>query len=170
MNMRMKSKNGFTLIELLVVIAIIGVLSTIVLSSLNKARARARDAARKVQSKQLNTALRMYFYDHNNLPKCGAFDADALRGDGTGPGGFVVRSYEAEWNSCLMAALVPQYLSKILVDPINTISDGLSLYYYLTCSADNASDSECGTIHGGITNIYLETFPSSPTITTFITP
>lgn len=47
-----KREKGFTLIELLVVVAIIGLLSTIVLSSLNSARTKAKYAAVKVQLNQ----------------------------------------------------------------------------------------------------------------------
>ncbi|MEK9161552.1 MAG: prepilin-type N-terminal cleavage/methylation domain-containing protein [Patescibacteria group bacterium] len=54
-------KRGFTLIELLVVIAIIGILSSVVLASLNSARAKSRDAKRLSDIKSLQLALELYF-------------------------------------------------------------------------------------------------------------
>lgn len=57
----LKNKKGFTLIELLVVIAIIGVLASIVLASLQNARAKSRDARRITDLKQLQLALELYF-------------------------------------------------------------------------------------------------------------
>jgi type II secretion system protein G len=59
---------GFTLIELLVVIAIIGILSSVVLASLNTARRKARDAKRISDIKQLQLALEMYYDDNSNYP------------------------------------------------------------------------------------------------------
>lgn len=67
--MRYKFKiKGFTLIELLVVISIIGILATLVVANLNSARSRARDAQRKSDIKNLQTALRLYFNDEGNFP------------------------------------------------------------------------------------------------------
>ncbi len=63
-----KNKQGFTLIELLVVIAIIGLLSTLSIIALNSARARARDAKRIADVKQIQTALEMYYNDVGNYP------------------------------------------------------------------------------------------------------
>jgi len=62
------NKKGFTLIELLVVIAIIGVLSSVVLASLNSARTKANDAARISSVKSLKTALEMYYNDNGGYP------------------------------------------------------------------------------------------------------
>ena len=61
---RVKRPSGFTLIELLVVISIIGLLASVVLVSLNGARAKARNARRLADIKQLQTALELY-YDTN---------------------------------------------------------------------------------------------------------
>ena len=57
----LRSKLGFTLIELLVVIAIIGILSSVVVASLNSARKKARDARRVDDVKQVQLALELYF-------------------------------------------------------------------------------------------------------------
>src|SRR3989338_3168156 len=53
-------QRGFTLIELLVVIAIIGLLSSVVLASLNGARAKGRDARRLSDLKQVQVALELF--------------------------------------------------------------------------------------------------------------
>jgi prepilin-type N-terminal cleavage/methylation domain-containing protein len=58
----MRKDKGFTLIELLVVIAIIGLLSSIILASLNSARAKGADASIKSNLKNLQTQAEL-FYD-----------------------------------------------------------------------------------------------------------
>jgi len=62
------SARGFTLIELLVVIAIIGILSSVVLASLNDARKKSRDAKRIADVKQLQLALELYFDSNGTYP------------------------------------------------------------------------------------------------------
>jgi type II secretion system protein G len=63
-----KNIKGFTLIELLVVIAIIGLLSTLAVVALSSARAKARDAKRVSDIKQITSALELYFNDKNSYP------------------------------------------------------------------------------------------------------
>ena len=57
-------KKGFTLIELLVVIAIIGILSSVVLASLNTARGKGADAAIKSNLANMRAQAELY-YDTN---------------------------------------------------------------------------------------------------------
>ena len=57
----MNRTKGFTLIELLVVIAIIGILSAVVLASLNTARAKGGDAAIKTQLADMRAQAEIVF-------------------------------------------------------------------------------------------------------------
>jgi prepilin-type N-terminal cleavage/methylation domain-containing protein len=81
----MKKQKGFTLIELLVVIAIIGILASIVLVSLGGARAKARDAQRLSDVKQMALILEMESSGGSAaLVGCTTADADVTTC--TGPG------------------------------------------------------------------------------------
>lgn len=114
---RMKSsqrRRGFTLIELLVVIAIIGILSAVVLASLNTARSKGNDAARISNIKALKTALEMYFIDNGTYPACG-----------TAAVGNPITILGSSAPTCAIP-LVPTYISGIA--PLLT-SDG-DVYFY----------------------------------------
>lgn len=63
----MKLQRGFTLIELLVVIAIIGLLSSVVMASLNSARNKALDAKRQSDMQAVKNALLLYANDHDGM-------------------------------------------------------------------------------------------------------
>lgn len=102
-------KRGFTLIELLVVIAIIGVLSSVVLVSLNTARIKARDASRISQLGQIRTALELHYLDRGYYPQSGCgWDCNGYR-----------YSYNAASWDALAADLAP-YMGELPVDPVNT--------------------------------------------------
>lgn len=55
------TRRGFTLIELLVVVSIIGLLSSVIIASLNTARSKARDARRIADFHSVDVAMEMYF-------------------------------------------------------------------------------------------------------------
>ncbi|MEI7451622.1 MAG: choice-of-anchor tandem repeat GloVer-containing protein [Candidatus Falkowbacteria bacterium] len=77
--MHRKNKNlGFTLIELLVVIAIIGILATIAVVALQNARAKARDARRVADVKQMQTALELFFNDKQRYPSSDEFSVGSI--------------------------------------------------------------------------------------------
>jgi prepilin-type N-terminal cleavage/methylation domain-containing protein len=86
----MKRQKGFTLIELLVVIAIIGILSAIVLASLNSARNKAQDAKVQAQLSNMRAAAEVYYSNNGSSYGTAADCTSGLFTDGTSGMGALV--------------------------------------------------------------------------------
>jgi len=98
----MNTKKGFTLIELLVVIAIIGILSSVVLASLNTARNKAGDAAVKSNLANIRAQAEIYYDGNGNsyASLCTAdstFAAGVAAAGAAGSGSQVCTSDADEW-------------------------------------------------------------------------
>jgi prepilin-type N-terminal cleavage/methylation domain-containing protein len=124
-----KSRKGFTLIELLVVVAIIGLLATLSIVALNNARARARDARRVADIKQIQTALELYYNDLGSYPAS------------------VTVNTAIASNSITYMGTVPKNPT-----PIDGTCTGWTEYTYTTSNASNTYNlTYClGTATGGI--------------------
>ena len=61
-------KKGFTLIELLVVVTIIGILSTLITTSVSIARDKARYSRTLAEFKTIYNALELYYVDNGDYP------------------------------------------------------------------------------------------------------
>ncbi len=64
-----KFSRGFTLLELLVVIIIIGLIATIVIASVNSARAKGRDTKRITELDSMRDALSIYYSTNGSYPQ-----------------------------------------------------------------------------------------------------
>lgn len=118
----MRNKKGFTLIELLVVIAVIGLLSTIVMVSLNTARMKARDARRLSDLKQIANALEM-FYDATGSYPPDACNPDASNAD------INCNQTSNWWNAIgLSKTYLGHNISEFIKLPVDPKND--STYYY----------------------------------------
>lgn len=142
---------GFTLIELLVVIAIIGVLSSVVLASLNSAQENARDAKRMADLKQVQIALEMYFHDNGRYPTETWCDSSLGACATACPCG------EEGWStsSGFYQAFITNggYMSTLAVDPLNNsshyyyyepTSDGLQGYFFRATLESGETWGVCG--------------------------
>ncbi|MFZ3011486.1 MAG: type II secretion system protein [Minisyncoccia bacterium] len=125
---------GFTLIELLVVVAIISLLSSVVFASLNSAREKARDARRKVDLKQIQTALELYYNE------CGSYIVrDNCTGAAYGSGGVGWFAYPYVANRSVAHGLVNTGVAGgMIVDPsgVTTTNNIDSSGYMIYISGD----------------------------------
>ncbi len=128
LNSKIKFKKGFTLIELLVVISIIALLSSVVLSSLNKAQMKARDSQRIQSLQQINKALALYYDDNGNYP---------IHTDMWG----ILSTNTLKWNS--LATDLNKYIKQLPVDPVNNrtfINYSGYVYMYISNAAGSNYD------------------------------
>lgn len=141
-------KRGFTLIELLVVIAIVGLLATIVMVSLNSARAKARDAKRKADLRQMAIANEMKYdsesayadtagwltnWTPNSNPLAPTY-IPALSADPGGNGGVSYQYWRKDYSgySCMTLNMIDKYafyarLENPSAADLATISDSFDI-------------------------------------------
>lgn len=129
------NSRGFTLIELLVVISIISLLSSIVLMSVNSARAKARDARKQADFRAISTALQLFFDKNGKMP------ANYLPGSG--------QCETAAYNQSMQELITGGFLSVIPKSP------GGGAYCYYNYGSGNKI--------GAFLKTVLETAPNTTT-------
>lgn len=120
-----KEPKGFTLIELLVVIAIIGLLSSVVLASLNTARAKGRDARRLSDLQQVQFALELYRSDNGSYPATPDL-SDGEGGSYRDCGGLHTLTGAGGW----VPNLAPTYIKELPKEPLVPYLTGYDCYRY----------------------------------------
>jgi prepilin-type N-terminal cleavage/methylation domain-containing protein len=150
-------QRGFTLIELLVVIAIIGLLSSVVLGSLNSARAKSRDARRQSDLNTLRNAFLLVADANGGVYPAGLGCLGVASGsrcwsgyayNGGGPNGVL-------GNTALNTTLQAQ-MANIPFDPQPTRPVG-DAYIYFNGIADTLCTGGANSIPGA----FLAWFPDS---------
>jgi prepilin-type N-terminal cleavage/methylation domain-containing protein len=131
-----KSGEGFTLIEILVVIAIIGLLASVIITSITKARYRSRDTKRVSDLKQIQKALEIYISNHGSLPSPSAYGRSNVS-----PGwwdGWWDLSTNSAGNGFMNFLVTDGIMSKVPVDPTNSpsgyngaLGNGYQYFYYV---------------------------------------
>ncbi len=145
-NYTQKIRAGFTLIELLVVVSLIGILATLVLANLNAARQRGRDAQRKSDLRNIQTALQLYYNDYDKYPE-GSSTIYGCGANGTS---------ECDWGDSFESG-IQKYMSTLPDDPLPDVSYSYQQIdaddYTLTACLENPSDDKgqaSGTCESGL--------------------
>lgn len=143
-------KKGFTLIELLVTISIIAIISTVLLANFNAARERGRDAERKADLRNIQTALRLYYNDYGGYPSSGTgANLGKIVGctQSASPGPFICE-YGSAWSidsKTLMSTLPKDPLPSQSYQYLQTDPDIYTLQACLENKSDDKGKSAGGT-------------------------
>ena len=138
----MKKQKGFTLIELLVVIAIISILSTVVMTGLNSAREKGRDAKRLSDVKSLQKALELYYDTCGGYPGLGSAVIGSV-------GGLELTTADGTCDATNEFGTLMNPL------PVNPLPNGADYTY---CSMAEDSAVGVGSCNAGETTSYQITF------------
>jgi prepilin-type N-terminal cleavage/methylation domain-containing protein len=152
MNLFKKTK-GFTLIELLVVVSAVGLLSSIVLASVAKARQKAQGVFVYQSLLQLRNAIEMYRSTTGNVPGANQnWDVNTYNGANHG-----------FYSASRLGVLVPNFISSIPLPPGHKFSGNNPLYFGYSTYFGYLNSWSCGgvatkdyvlyvTINGGNSN------------------
>lgn len=129
-------ERGFTLIELLIVVAIIGILATLLMSNFIGVRQRARDAQRKSDLRQIQSALELYRSDQGSYPVTASFPTCGNQFSGGNP--------------------PTTYMQKIPCDPLGgsyvyTSANG-TIYTIIACLENNADSQRDNPVSSSCTS------------------
>jgi len=132
----LKKHKGFTLVELLIVVGIIGILATLLMANFIGVRQRARDAQRKSDLRQIQSALEIYRSDISTYPA--TIYAASCPTSGSLSGGSPANTY----------------MSKVPCDPSSNANytytqTGSGTGYTLITCLENLSDPQSDTALGG---------------------
>lgn len=144
---QMSRHKGFTLIELLVVISVIGILATLIIANFNAARARARDAQRKSDLREIKAGLMMY---HNDFEKFPNNSGSKIAGCGTSG------TSACDWGEKWEASIV--YMKILPDDPLAPSASYSYEYnatdddFYLWVTLENKGDGDIQKTHDRCAN------------------
>ena len=146
--MKAKTQKGFTLIELLVVIAIIGILASMLLPALAKAKTRANRIKCVSNIKQVGGAYKAFANDNNDRFPWLLVDVDAIASGGS-------KAWDAETSTLLGQSAIRAALgsAKILVSPLDpdlqSANDNVDLATLATAGVVPDNAHSYGAINGG---------------------
>lgn len=137
----MPRNQGFTIIELLVVIAIIGLLSSVVLTSLQTSKASARESTTLSTLIQIKKALEVYAVGHGGYPnETTDYDATSFPTPAFDP----ASKFDNFLTKTPPDGFLGEFFTKVLQGPGGKANSNLNYYHYFTRANFDTIERRCG--------------------------